>query len=59
MQIASENEEEEMIPKKYYVELFKQYIDLSLEARLNYLKGLVTGVVCTGSIMYLIYFIYG
>lgn len=59
MQIASENEEEKMIPKKYYVELFKQYMELSIDARVNYFKGLITGLISAGSMSYLIYLIHG
>jgi len=54
-----EENEEELIPKKYYVELFKQYMELAIDARVNYFKGLITGLISAGSIMYLIYFIYG
>lgn len=54
-----EDEIEEVIPKKYYTELLQQYVDLSIDARASYVKGLVTGVVCTGAISYLIYSIYG
>lgn len=54
-----ENEIEELIPKKYYVELFKQYVELSIYSQVSYVKGLVTGVILTGAISYLIYSIYG
>jgi len=54
-----ETEIEELIPKKFYVELFRQYVDLAIESQVSYVKGLVTGVVLTGTISYLIYFIYG
>jgi hypothetical protein len=59
MQIASENEEEEMIPKKYYVELFKQYIDLSVDVRVNYFKGLLTGLGFGILLTILFFTIYG
>jgi len=54
-----EENEEELIPKKYYVELFKQYMELAIDARVNYFKGLITGLISAGAMSYLIYLIYG
>jgi len=51
-------EDEELIPKKYYVELLKQFIDLSVENQIAYLKGLITGLIVGFGLSYLIYVIW-
>jgi len=52
-------EDEEMIPKRYYVELFKQFIELQIEAQVSYVKGLITGLIVALGMSYLIYLLYG
>jgi hypothetical protein len=45
MQIVSENDSEEMIPKSEYTELLKKYIELAFETKILFSRGLIIGLV--------------